>query len=403
MRSFQPHPAGGLSPLGMSALAALLVFAVSAAGAQVFDSGSDESDGPLDYSGQTPGTVIEFDPAAEGYDTDGDNVYHFTTITIPADVTVKLSGNSLRMKPVYWLASGAVQIDGIIDLSGQDGHPPGDRYISIPGPGGYPGGLGNLDDAGLTEPAQAGYGPGGGDPGAGAAYAQEVLGNDKTYGNTSLVPLLGGSGGGGHVSAQEGGGAGGGALLIASSASITVDGVVRADGGYGAHAGGGSGGAIHLKAPVVDGDGSFSTAGEPGDRTGSLGRIRIEAFDTPFTTITAGKSQYVTSLSPVFLPDLTPSVRITDVAGQSPPDSPTGVYLTPDVTIDASGDVDIQIAASNVPVGTVVTLMLVSPAEVTQTVDSTPLAGTFDSSTASATLTIPGGFKQIFVHALWTP
>jgi len=34
---------------------------------------------------------------------------------------------------------------------------------------------------------------------------------------------------------------------------------------------------------------------------------------------------------------------------------------------------------------------------------STPLTGTEDLSTASATVTIPAGFSRIFSHADWAP
>src|SRR5713101_5889165 len=109
--------------------------------AQSFDSGSNGSDGALNLT--TPGT-IEFDPTSFNppLDPDDDNIYHFTTITIASGVTVRLTAKHLN-GPVFWLASGAVQIDGTIDLSGEQGHPAttvlADRKPSIPGAGGYPG------------------------------------------------------------------------------------------------------------------------------------------------------------------------------------------------------------------------------------------------------------------------
>ena len=41
-------------------------------------------------------------------------------MTIGAGVTVKMSGRILTA-PVYWLATGAVQIDGTLDLNGDNG------------------------------------------------------------------------------------------------------------------------------------------------------------------------------------------------------------------------------------------------------------------------------------------
>ena len=65
--------------------------------AQTFDSTSDGSDGALDFSTVPPGTTIVFDPTSftPPLDTDGDNIFHFTTITIPSEVTIRLPANAL--------------------------------------------------------------------------------------------------------------------------------------------------------------------------------------------------------------------------------------------------------------------------------------------------------------------
>jgi hypothetical protein len=104
--------------LGMFALG------LGAAMAQPFNSGSTGADGALDFSGTPPGTVIEFDPTAfnPALDADGDSIYHFTTITIPANVTVRLRATKAGVAPIHWLATGAVVIDGGLDLNGGDGH-----------------------------------------------------------------------------------------------------------------------------------------------------------------------------------------------------------------------------------------------------------------------------------------
>src|SRR5688572_1021476 len=100
--------------LGMIALGTV------AAMAQTFTSGSTGADGALDFSGTPPGTVIDFDPTTftPALDADGDSVYHFTTITIPADVTVRLRATKAGAAPLHWLATGAVVIDGTLDLNG---------------------------------------------------------------------------------------------------------------------------------------------------------------------------------------------------------------------------------------------------------------------------------------------
>ncbi|MDZ4800992.1 MAG: hypothetical protein SGI92_22775 [Bryobacteraceae bacterium] len=71
------------------------------------------------------------------------HIYQFTTITIPAGTTVRLSGWAIN-GPVYWLAQGDVTIAGTLDLAGQPGHPCRGSILrapSEPGAGGYSGGL----------------------------------------------------------------------------------------------------------------------------------------------------------------------------------------------------------------------------------------------------------------------
>jgi len=236
---------------------------------QSFDSRSDGSDGALDLSSVTPGTTVLFDPAtfSPPLDPDGDNVFHFTTITVPTNVTVRLSAPDLNWSPVYWLATGAVRIDGRLNLNGESGHPanalPEQRQPSIPGPGGFPGGIGGDNISSGT----VGYGPGAGVYSGGGASHAGSFGN-STYGNVYLLPLAGGSGGAGSAPGQNqvgpGGGAGGGAILIASSVSITVDGQITANGGPSGASNSsatGSGGAIRLLAPVIEGSGSLATVG----------------------------------------------------------------------------------------------------------------------------------------------
>src|SRR6266550_3832253 len=87
--------------------------------AQSFSSGSDGTDGPYTPSG-APGTVIIFDPTQFHGSQVAANIFNFTTITIPAGVTVRLSGSVINA-PVYWLAQGNVDIEGTIDLSGTNG------------------------------------------------------------------------------------------------------------------------------------------------------------------------------------------------------------------------------------------------------------------------------------------
>jgi len=260
-------------PLAAAWIAAILITGT----AHAFDSGSTGADGALDFSGSPPGTVIEFDPTTftPPLDPDGDSIYHFTSITIPAYVTVKLRADEAGSAPIFWLATQAVIIDGTLDLSGEDGHdasPAAPRTVSIPGPGGFGGGIGGLPP---TIDPQDGFGPGAGVTVLASGFSR-IAGHatagcstcTNTYGNAFLLPFIGGSGGGGNGDDSRpgsGGGAGGGAILIASSVSIRVNGQVLADGGVqggfssGEIFGGrGSGGAIRLAAPSFDGNGAIS-------------------------------------------------------------------------------------------------------------------------------------------------
>jgi hypothetical protein len=410
-----------------STLAVTILLIAPPAQAQ-FISGSTGADGALNIT--TPGTYDFFPTNTALFpspvDTDGDNVYHFTTITIGSGVTLRLRGSRLRMRPVYWLATGTVQIDGTIDLSGQNGYLGTDpnaalRAPSEPGPGGYPGGVGNTP----TSPAEPGSGPGGGQVstggdgrGGGAGYATTgecVVGNcgGASYGNVFLVPLLGGSGGAGARagisgaagSYGSGGGAGGGALLIASAGVIRVNGTINTNGGIGGgNTGNGSGGTIHLKASTVSGAGVLTAVGIRVAGTGisSDGRIRREAFTHSFTG-TSSPTPSIAAPSPVALPLNLPSVRVVAVGGVAVPENPTGGFEAVDVAINAGTAATVEIAARNIPLGTVVKLHVFSVNGGNQIIDSTPLAGTVAQSTATVAIVFPNGFSRAFPRAVWTP
>lgn len=416
-------------------LAAALVAATGLQADAQWTSGSNGSDGALNI---TAAGVTELDPVALGLDADGDNTFHFTTITIAAGSTLRLRGNKLRGRSVVWLASGAVNIAGTLDLSGSPGHAWNDtanRARSEPGPGGFPGGAGRTSSVN----AQAGLGPGGGAPGiedrSGCSGSYATRGACHTtasqapeYGNAILVPLVGGSGGGGGAgrlnqapsspATGAGGGAGGGAIRISSTVSISVPGSIRADGGaagqgiyesgtYHFHGGAGSGGSIHLQAPTVTVAGSIRADAGAGVTAGTInnsypgasGRIRVDAA----TQTLSGAVSPAARIGPLqTIPAVAPTlVRISDVAGQAISTSTSGDLQSVDVTIDAAGPVTIQVVAQNVPLGTVVKLWITSEGGADQVVDTTALAGTLSSSSASATATLPAGVSRLIAQAKW--
>src|SRR6266704_828573 len=71
-------------------------------GAQTFSSGSYGSDLEFAPSGP-PGTVVVFDPSRFSGTQVSANIFNFTTITIPAGVTVRLSGNKINGQSIGWL------------------------------------------------------------------------------------------------------------------------------------------------------------------------------------------------------------------------------------------------------------------------------------------------------------
>jgi hypothetical protein len=61
----------------------------------------------------------------------------------------------------------------------------------------------------------------------------------------------------------------------------------------------------------------------------------------------------------------------------------------------------VSIAASNIPVGTVVNLIVSSETNTDQTVQTTPLTGTVARSTATANIVWPLGGSYVFIPATW--
>jgi len=404
----------------------LSLLAGSTALGQGFSSGSDESDGALTFPANAG--VVVFNPTALGIDADGDGVYHFTSVTVPVGTTVRLSSDVLgEGKPVVWLASGPVQVQGAIDLSGQAGHNGGSlRQPALAGAGGFSGGPGGTP----TLPARPGGGPGGGATalsrrgGSGSFLSEGVVSSSfcapagAVYGNRFLLPLIGGSGGGGGHSVGSGGaglgaggGGGGGALLIASTTSIEVSGSIDAGGGdagtTGLSGGGGSGGAVRLMAPDLTGTGSIDVSGGSGATgcAGAPGLVRLEAFRNGITSVVPAGAVDTSRPANVFLPANAPKVRISQIGSTTiTTQNPLGSYVTPDATINEAGPVTITIQASNIPLGTQIQLKLCPEGGTPITVTTTALTGTVGASTATAgPLSIPSGFNRFHLVASWTP
>jgi hypothetical protein len=399
-----------------------------------FSSGSTGADGA--YSPTVSG---DFDPVALGLNAAGDNVFNFTTINIPVGVTIKLRASKLRNTAVTWLATGNVTIAGALDLSGAGGavgntdlaaQLASNRVLPEPGPGGYTGGLGSRGGVG----PQPGAGPGGGPAGLQSAAAQACFGgnasyinfggtvngqrNGLTYGSYLLVPLYGGSGGGGGWDAATGnnvggiGGAGGGAIRIASNTQISVTGTINANGGTagvftgstaGCQGGVGSGGAIHLVAPTILGNGSMTSNSGVASFVGVVD-TGITRFSTNTNSFTGSAGGLI--LGPLFLPPAnstlaTPSLSITQVNGIAVPAQASGQFLKPDVIIASTGAVEVDVAGSNIPLGTIVNLRITAESGADTSILCSALAGTLAASTASCSATFPFSISIAGVRASW--
>jgi hypothetical protein len=377
-----------------------------------FSSGSTGADGALNIT--TPG-VTYFNPQAMNLNPAVPNIFNFTTITIAAGATLKLTEEVFH-GPAFFLASGSVDIEGILDLSGAAG-PLGtqnqsDRMPSYAGSGGYGGGLGGWINGGPPGP-EAGNGPGGG---AAGTVSSSVGSGGQFTGNQYLVPLIGGSGGGGSYCGSSNGGqfagaggAGGGAILIASSTTITVNGTINANGGSSGNScnfsGGGSGGAVRLVANTVNGSGAIQDVGSGGAsccfypvEAGS-GYVRLEAYQRNFTGNINGPFAQSVPYS-LALPATAPSsITVTSINGVAINANP---FSFPDTTINTSSPVVINIQAQYIPPGTVPTLTIFSETGPDQVITASPLSGTLQQSTSTVNITFPTGGSRGFVKATWS-
>ncbi len=401
-----------VATLVISAALTAIICGTGSAFAQTFNSGSTGADGAFNPTTSTTLTL----PL--------DGVFNFTTINIPAGVTVRFTRNAANT-PVTLLASGNVTIAGTIDVGGSPGGAGMQGVTSVVnnagagGPGGFDGGDGA--DGITSTTGGSGLGPGGGGGGAGSCggggggfAGSGVMAPCGTpgggaYGTPTLLPLVGGSGGGGGGApfghTGSGGGGGGGDFLIASSGTITLTGTLLARGGNGATSagcctpgsgGGGSGGAIRLVATTITGSGgSINVAGGSGGSqgssggNGSIGRIRIEAY-TNTAAITYAQVPSIDRPGALALPG-SPSLTITSVAGVAAPASPTGSYSSPDILLPAgtANPMTIALAAVNIPLGTTVTVTVKPLDGAASSATSTALTGTLAASAATASLTIP--------------
>jgi hypothetical protein len=362
------------------------VLLCASANAQV-NSGSNGSDGALDFSGinYTTNIVINMADHPTG-------IYQYTYVSIPNNVTVSFIPNA-NNTPATWLVQNGVTISGSVNVAGQGVFAGVTTQGGLGGPGGYRGGNAKSGNS----PATEGQGPGGG---AASAVNDTWAGSGTyNYGNIFLVPLLGGSGGGGgsaFSNNQGGAGGGGGAILIAASGLISVNGNINANGGAGGNfAGTGSGGAIRLVASQISGNGSVYANG------GGAGRIRFDTYDNEFSGGVSG--QFTSGSQFVIIPTVgqIPQLTVSSVGGVPVSASPTGVLSTPDAVISAqqSSPMPVVVNCANLPLGTAITVTIKPMTGSPVSAVGSNNTGTLASSTATISINIPRGGGLIYATA----
>lgn len=425
------------------------------------------------YSSGSTGADGAFSPTtSQAIQLPPDGVFNYTSVLIPSGVTITYIKNAANT-PVTILATTDVTIEGVINVSATP--PISSSDISgagLGGPGGYNGGRGGQPGGatsgwvnGYAGPniGRAGIGPGAGAPGSahipsahwGAGYADLGSGGGGafggtsagsttcgttpgiTYGNPTLIPMIGGSGGGGGVGGSilpgSGGGGGGGAILIAASGTINVIGSILANGGVpvnpgaatahrGSYGGGGSGGAIRLIATTISGNGAISAAGGASpteawtsgtygnygvcsayygvtSQNGGAGRIRIEAENLARTTATS-PAWSGGSPSLAFVPGL-PTLKIESIGGVAVPANPSGIG---DVALPAgfTNPVTVNFVTSGVTVGSSIKLTITPAQGVATTSTSSPTTGTTSSATTSVSVNLLSGPNTLQASVTYT-
>jgi hypothetical protein len=363
-------------------------------------------------------------------------VFNFTTVNIPAGVTITFTRNATN-KPLTILASGDVVIAGTINIDGKSGNTNG--LGGLGGPGGYNGGGGGygFDQSFSGVPGDGPSGGGGGIGGAtitgtnvgdGGGGGYGLPGNNggggtnaglggPRFGAVTVLPLIGGSGGGGGGASNNTrggpGGGGGGAILIASSGTITLNGTIFSRGGSGQSlvtgGGGGSGGAIRLISNTFTGTGNLNVSGGSGGvnfhfgGTGGQGYIRIEAFDKNNFTGSSSPTNIISFALPhPITPTNAPSLRIASVGGVTAPSNPLGsLQGVPDLIVPSAqpNPLTVALEGANLPLGTIVQVTTTPSTGNRTTIQSSALAGTEASSTASASVNLPGGITVVSASA----
>ena len=313
-----------------AALAMLLLGNIHTHAVPIVVPGATGTDGPLNVAANR---VIDLATEVTYDATQWAVVFRYAGVTIDAGATVTFK-NHPSGAPVIWLVNGDVTINGTVKVDGAIGATAPAR--AEPGPGGFAGGMGFF---GSIAPS-SGFGPGGGALNGSGSYGTKASSpsSRETYGNASLVPLIGGSGGGPYAGSDlgaPGGGAGGGSILVAATDTITINGSITAKGGNTPnYSGGGSGGGIRLVAGEIAGTGTvLAPGGTSYTDVSGAGRIRFERVTNSISNVgnQVAPAPSVLDLTSggtavIFPPSGSPTAKVLTVGGQAVTDPPSGSF-----------------------------------------------------------------------------
>ena len=131
---------------------------------------------------------------------------------------------------------------------------------------------------------------------------------------------------------------------------------------------------------------------------------RIEAFDFNGFNGSSTPSNIISFALPHPIASPTsPSLKIASIGGVNAPSSPLGTLQgVPDVIVPSTqtNPVTVALEASNLPLGTIIQVTLTPSKGARTTVQSTGLTGTEAASTATASITLPGGISVVSALAV---
>lgn len=357
------------------------VIAVSAASALgQLSIPSDGSDGVLNI---TTNTVIDLSLAVPGVWSNNNTanagkgiydsnkwavVFKYQSVTIAAGATNTFKNHPSRA-PVVWLVQTNATINGRVDLTGKGLN--SSSTNAEPGPGGFRGGANGGSPFGL-----------GGRFNANATYS-------SSYGNTRVLPLIGGSGEGDNLGPNQAGG--GGAILIAVAHTATVNGAVQSKGAAASYFA--AGGGVRIIADALLGTGTIDVTQD--------GRIGLEVNTmAPTITTLPTTPRIAPDLPPLIWPAPgSPECRIVSVGGVNISSDPRAdVINSPDAII--SGPVDVYLQTLNFPTSGVVQIR-VAPKLNTNTFWATAsiVSGNVLSATWKASMTFSNGYSVLQARA----